>query len=280
MRRREFLLGPALALACGGEDGDVEMIDGRRLGERGGRHGRSVSSLPGAVPRTYLLVSSVTPVLSIHADASLVLDDDTLGVTAWQDRTGNGNHYSNLGADSTLPLWSQSGGPGGRGMVSGDGSARFIRNIVWDPTVPGTTPMYWRMIARLNTWTDGAHLWGGVTAYRLALVCTTTTPSITIRNTTVGPLTAMTLATWFRIEAYYSNSTSDLIKVGATSNTGTIVGNNDQSSHALFGITSGTFLCHCDIAKLEIFTGGLPTADERAAMDASDTTYYGGTVSM
>jgi hypothetical protein len=231
------------------------------------------------VPKTFELVTSVAAILSVHADASIVLDDDTDGVTAWLDRTGNSRNYTNLGADSTLPLWAIAGGPGGRGAVSGNGTARFISNANWNPPAPGTTPMYWRAIARLNTWTNGAHLWGGATASRLALVCTTSTPNVAIRNTTASTLVAMTLSTWFRVEAYYSNSTSDFLKVGATNVTGINVGNNDQAAHALFGLTTGASLSNSSIAKLEIFAG-LPSNAERTAMDASDLAYYGTSVSF
>jgi hypothetical protein len=232
-----------------------------------------------SVPNTFELVTSVSAILSVHAATDVIVDDDTLGVTVWQDRTGNARHYNNLGADSTLPLWSSTGGPGGKPSVSGDGAARFIKNANWNPPAPGTTAMYWRAIARLNAWgASNRHLWGGLTASRLALRTVASSPQMACFNVTQGPTVNMTVGTWFRVEAYYSNSTGDFLKIGSAQTTipGTNVGNNDQTEHALFSITPGTGgnCLDASMAKLEIFAG-LPMSAERDAMDASDTAYFG-----
>jgi hypothetical protein len=235
------------------------------------------------IPSTFELVTSVAAYLSVHASVDVVLADDTDGTTAWLDRTGNAHHYNNLGAASTLPLWNATDGPDGKACISGDGVARFINNTNWNPPAPGTTAMYWRAVARLNTWGSGnRHLWGGLIAARLALRTITSTPQVCISNTTASPSAQFTVGAWVLVEAYYSNSTSDFLKIGsAAAVTGTNVGNNDQASHALFSTIDGpTAQClDASIAKLEIFAG-LPSAGERAAMNASDTDFYGGAVTL
>lgn len=214
-------------------------------------------------PETFGAIFSVPPILEVNANIDIVLDDDFDGVTAWLDRTPNFNNYNQLGDDSQLAIWTPGGGPGGRACVTGDGLAQYLDNTNWNPGAPGTTPQWRAGLWRLNTWSNSAHFFGGTPALRQSFNCQTSTPNVVARNTTASaPIIPMTEGIWYFTQIFFANNIArDFIQIGPTQSNGVLLGNNSQTSHALFAARTPSNFLDCSCAW-QLYCAELPTPGE------------------
>ena len=149
----------------------------------------------------------------------------------------------------------------------------------WTFPAPGTTPSFIRCVANRVTDIVNGTLFGG----NSNLVCRCLRGSATqIRNNDAnnGPLVTMTVNTWYRTEHLFVNSTSDYLKVGANTGTGTDTGNNTSSAWRLFGVSgAATSPGNYALQKLLVCNAN-PTALQKALLDGIDSSFYNGNISL
>jgi hypothetical protein len=106
-------------------------------------------------------------------------DGDPVG--AVMDKSGNGNHLLQVGADATRPTYKTSGG---LHWLEGDGTADYLR-AVFTITLP------WDRVSAMQqiSWTLNDRLLGGGNAVAGVLFQTGTTPTIGIHNGITLPTT-------------------------------------------------------------------------------------------
>jgi len=226
-----------------------------------------------AAPLT--LVTSVAPFVFFSADMGITLDT---GVSAWADQSGNGFNASQATAGSQPLLVTGDADFGGRNSVLADGTDDFL-DSAWDPPAPNAQPVWFFFVFKQVTWSASRFLWGGSTgASVLCLFQTGTEPSMKMGNTTlVNENAGATVGSAVRGQVYFSGSTSDYIKLGSSLVTGASAGVNNATLLRLFSRNGSTQSINAKLACFGAWAGE-PTADERAALDAWVTSYYGPTV--
>jgi hypothetical protein len=218
---------------------------------------------------------------SILPGALQVLQSD-LGLTTgttWTlaDQSGNGKDATATGAARP----SVGTGVGGKPSLLNPHFAGGMSCASLNLPAPGTTPWYMCMVAKVNSALGGERLCGAVSADNIGMLYVQTTPSYGMTNPSGGPATSgVAFGTFALIEAYFSNSTSDFIKVGSSAQvTGTNSGNNVGTGRIWMntsGLTQGADMEGMMCAYLL----GLPSSGTRATLRAAITSYYGGTVSV
>jgi hypothetical protein len=100
---------------------------------------------------------------------------------------------------------------------------------------------------------------------------------MSLANVTASGLVTVTPNTWLRGRALFNNGTTDYLRLGAASTTGTNVGNNAGTSGFFLGGGSAAAINPADIEVGAIAAwNGEPT--ELAALDTWATNYFGGSV--
>jgi hypothetical protein len=195
-------------------------------------------------------------------------------ISAWNDISGNGLHYSQ-GTGGAQPLYDATGGPNGLPIVRVDSNARFMTSAL-NLAEPGTTATTIWMVARQIGWVLGWRLCdgGGGGATHIIRQGATATPDLNQFNAShVNTNSALTINSWGRVEAYFSNSTGDYLKALSTSVTGASAGNSSSTGRSI-GSGSGTSSAVFDIAEL-IYINRALTAGEKTQLDAYCTARYG-----
>jgi hypothetical protein len=153
--------------------------------------------------------------------------------------------------------------------IAGDGSAMYLRTTAYAPDRPGTTPNMVAMVVKQNSWTSGRRLYGSGASNNVFVCLTqTSSPNVGIFNTTGTPDNGgLTVGSWKRFGAYYSNSVSDYTLCGATLLSGTSAGNSLPSGNLTL-FASGLIGLFSDITLAEFFILRRNfTAAEQAAFD-------------
>ena len=203
------------------------------------------------------------------------------GVSAWLDRVNSGNSYAQ-GDPNRQPAYSASGGPNNAPYMSfvSSGTADVLVSTLTRPA-PGTQGTYVRAVMRLDAWAANATLWSSNSAVNV-MMCQAfnATPIVRQFNTTPGNqnngFTAV--GVWKVLEAWFSNSVADEIRIGSVVVTGINSGNSSGTGRIL-GATSPTGINPSDYSLVRIaYASALPSAGQRTALDAIDAARYGATI--
>jgi hypothetical protein len=223
----------------------------------------------GAVPEPDAILGSAI-LQWVRADRGIT--ESSLRISAWNDISGAAKHYTQATADNQ-PLYDATGGPNGTPIVRLDSTARKMNASLALPA-PGTTPTTIWAVMRQNTWTVNNQF---VTSpdNRLLIRQRTATPTIAQFNVAdANGNVGAALGSWVRMEAYFSNSTSDYLKLLATTATGANAGAGlADTSRTLGGNATGAS-ADADFAEL-LYVNRALTAGEKTALDAYCTARYG-----
>lgn len=170
--------------------------------------------------------------------------------------------------------------PGGTGYVGDEG--QFLPNTNLVIPEPGTTPTYitaiFRQLAIVGAGVERSLCLGSATnKFRIWI---RQDGQVTIDNgiTRVWPSYTFTKwGNWFRLRAFFSNSSSDMLQIGADSTTFASAGNNSDTTFQLMrssteGVngTEGQQAC----AEFSMWKG-MPTVAEKLLEDVYYTSRYG-----
>lgn len=235
--------------------------------------GKGVAASGPAPPSTPItIVTSLTAVLWCR-DTYVEAGGAGTGVTQWTDLSPNGRHGTAAGA--ATPALSLSGGPNSTPLITFDGVDDILTFTTWNPPAPGTTPIFIWAVVRSVSQTSSDMFWGGQTGTTLCLIQLATAGQVRLTNGTSGPTNAnMTLGTSRRVEASYTNSIADYLKVGSVSVTGTATGNTDPTGFAVGARVTANF-GNVAFSEIAIWTGGVPTAGEITGLNNYASTRYG-----
>lgn len=207
-------------------------------------------------------------------------------VTYWGDSSGRNNDLAFRTAgplqDLDNPSYSPSGGPNGVPVVVFDGVDDSLLNV----TLTYTLPFYYWAIMEQISWMDGRVCWMalnffGVTGQISQLNAGFGSPNLVQANGTVSAFNlnsnqAGTLGSFFRLEASYTDSVADYLKIHATNSTGKNSGGNQDGQRGFRLGASQASLSHANIAVAELVKfRGTPTLAQRAALDAYGAARYG-----
>lgn len=225
----------------------------------------------------HLAVTSV-PVVAAFQLGWSVLPGATAASGTVQDLVGTGTWVWNGASSYSLT------GLNGLPFLSGDGTSTMLMNTSVALAAPGTTPVFVWGVMRIDTWANNRVLFGGQGLQNAFLArLSTSTPQARAFNGSNGGLNGgATIGQWFRFEAYYSNSASDYLKIGASSVTGTPFGNDSLSSGVGAGmqILGGNTSFSASSVSTFFMTTGLPTAVELSNLSALTTSVFGGLVAV
>jgi hypothetical protein len=202
-------------------------------------------------------------------------------VSAITDQSGAGHNISQ-GTAGSRPIVSATSGPNGNTHgITHDGTDDNLPTSSFDIAAPATTAFYEFLVFKQVTWTSLDRITsrpGGNMQLRQA----GTTPAVTMNNTTgANSNTAATLNSWFRLEAGFTGSTSDFLKIGSTNVTGASAGTADPASgSSVIGAVAGGTNAANIVWSIWGATAGIPNGTERANIDKFILGLYGSTVGM
>jgi hypothetical protein len=163
--------------------------------------------------------------------------------------------------------------------IMGDGVDDILTDSSVDRPAPGTTPTFYLWVGRNVTWTTGRSIVACGTTTRLAIFQTGSIPQVRAHNGTSGPVNAGgVIGTWTRGECRFGNSTSDYLKVAASSVTGTNCGNTDVVSNLNLFSDTVTF-SNYELMFFALFDS-IPSGAELTAFSTAATTFYGGSLAV
>jgi hypothetical protein len=233
-------------------------------------------TLPGG--GAYAAIGALTGI-TINFPAATYTNDNVYQGTcsAWTDQKNSVAASQGTAASQPLIILPASGS----GLIRGDGSNDVLRDAVIDIPAPGTTPTFvWAVLTQRN-WVASKSLWNcGTTGFN---VCLTppgagASPQLVIYNgASIPPANSgAVVGTPTRLEAYYNNGTSDYLKAGSTTTTGTAIGAADPTAgFNMFALSNGTSAAAIDIYAL-LICSGLPNSTELSALSSAAQTLYPG----
>lgn len=221
------------------------------------------------------IITSKSSIFFVSADIGTTI---STGVSAWADQSGNSNSFTQATTASQPTLITADVDFGGRNSLLGDGVNDFMTNV-WVPLAPTTNPQWFFVVFNQVTWTAGKYLFAGsVSSAICSFLQFTSTPAMSMGNTTVTNNNAgAAIGTSVRGEVSFTGSTSDYLKLGST----TVTGTSAAVSAGLVGLklftrNNGTAAqtINAKVACIGCWNGA-PTSGEKAALDAWVTNYYG-----
>jgi hypothetical protein len=210
-----------------------------------------------------------------------VTDAGAGAVSAITDQSGAGHNISQ-GTAGSRPIVSATSGPNGTTHgITHDGTDDNLPTSSFDIAAPGTTAFYELLVFKQVTWTSLDRITGRPGG-NMQIRQSGTTPALTMANTTsVNSNTAATLNSWFRLEAGFTGSTSDFLKIGSTNVTGASAGVVDPASgSSIIGAVAGGTNASNIVWSIWGATAGIPNGTERANIDKFILGLYGSTVGM
>lgn len=197
------------------------------------------------------------------------------GVSAWATQLGSAVFDHVQGTAGAQPAFSAADATiWGRATVTGDGTSDFMTNT-WDPPTPGTTPAWFRFVFKPITFAANRRLVGGLGVIQAGAV-----NQMRCTNGTNGGLVAAALGTWSRAEALFNNSTTDYLKIGSTTSTGTNFGNTNVAANAVQLFAGGSTNFGNYALRKWMICNAEPTALQKAILDGMDNYLYNGNITL
>lgn len=148
-------------------------------------------------------------------------------------------------------------------------------------SAPGTTPAFYLVGLKQVAWASGTAIIGtGTSVGAIAILTGAATPSLAqYDGITANSNNGAAVGSWVRGEAFFNNNTTDYLKLGATSVTGTNAGNiAPQAGIDLFSGAGGGF-ANAELMFFFIFTTK-PTGTELSNFSTLLTSFYGGSMGV
>lgn len=199
------------------------------------------------------------------------------GVSGWADQSASGNNYAQVtgsfqpaynAADSTL---------NGQPTITFDGVDDTLVDAGFTLPSPATTPTCALAVAKYISYSGQPALFGD--ASNTAAICLVSVAANTVRSqagSVVGPVT-LNAGSWARIRADFSNSVSDVLRVGSNQVTGN-AGSSTASGRAIGTLGSG-FQANVAVYEL-VYLKAIPTVAQMAAYDAYVTALTNGAAAV
>lgn len=201
----------------------------------------------------------------------LYVGDRDAGPGIWGDQSLFGRHATQP-VESAHPTLI-TGAINGKAAFRGDGLSKVFVST-FSRVAPATQPLWVCFVAKALTWALNTYLWhdGGATIYR-----SPNTSSVRANNGTNSSSVALADATYYRIFAQFTGSTSDSLRVGSpAASTGVSFGNSaSQGNSALFGAPTPVGFSSVEIARA-VCGLGTPTTQQKTDYDSLVLApYYG-----
>jgi hypothetical protein len=196
-------------------------------------------------------------------------------VSQWTDQSGNGRHLTQ-GTPANQPLYSVAGGPNATPSIFFDGTTVLV-NATIDRAIPNIEITYMWLVFRQVTWVSTRRVFGfGTASNTMCAIQNSATPQIAQADSTIiNGNTALAVNTYGRGIFYFSGSTSDFVKLIATTVTGASAGVLNPAVGFKLGASGATTL----FGRIEVVEGFisnvLPTGAQETALDAYVTSRYG-----
>jgi hypothetical protein len=222
----------------------------------------------------------------VRSDCSITIANGR--VTKWADLSGHDNDLAFLPNDPRgrpdvdSPTYDTQGGPNGVPAVVFDG----INDSLLNNTLGFRLPWYWWAVLKQGNWYDGGRLW-------ISMDETTVTSNISQADLGIGvpnilqvnhnknlfdvnSNNAGTQNVYFRLEAFFSNSSSDYLKVHSTLSTGHNSGADEGRTPGIRVGANQDPGAWSNIAIVELLKfSGQPSTDQRSQLDTYASGRYG-----
>lgn len=193
--------------------------------------------------------------------------DSGLTTTSWADQSGGGRNLTGTCSVASSVL----NGFNGAQFVAAS-SNKLVRAQSF--SAPGTTPIFFWGVVRQDAWVNNTgRLCGAEPNLNNQIIQSGVSPQLKLFNSAFGPANGgASIGSFKRLEAAFTNSTADYLKLGATTATGTNMGNNTGSQLSLaFGNSA---FGSCTWVEFAVFNV-VPSGAQLTALDNYVTARYG-----
>lgn len=220
------------------------------------------------------LVTSVTCLRAWQTDFGTPHNDGSGKCDSWTDRK---NSTTATNATSTKRPAIVGAKIGVRTALQFDGVDDVLVETTLDPPAPATTNTFvWGVFTQRAWQASGTYCSGA--AGQMSVFGHTSSPNMAAFNSTIGPdNSGAAVGVPTRIELRYSGSTSDYLKLGATSVTGTSLGNTNPAAGWNIGAATSASVNPgaVDVYACLVFSG-VPNAAELLALSQAAAQMYNG----
>jgi len=227
-------------------------------------------------PTTPLSIMGANTVAWWRSDLGVNPGTNGAGVNNWMDQ-GPGSFNLVQATAANQPTYNTTGGPNSTPSLLFDGVNDRLVNAAINRPAPATTRTVVWIVFRQVTWTNTDKLFGfGTTATHMGALQSGVTPQIGMQNlTTVNLNNALAVNTYGRGEFGFSGSTSDYIKLVATTVTGASAGNTDPLATFTLGASGPqTLFANIQVVEVAIFDA-VPTAGQTTSLNSYLSSRYG-----